>query len=176
MSYTPYDQCARSVYRALEILGGLRRRERVAADKPGDIHRRRRTADIALQATFDDLRRAFLTPIDREDVLYLRQVCERVATTAEDVVLALYQAGEHALCADDTALLSAVTAECEALHEALIALPAYPRNDGILRHLTAAERRHLAVVELGGTASLLRLSDACRMATEALRRILLCIT
>lgn len=176
MSYTPYDQCARSVYRALEILGCLRRRERVTADKLGDIHRRRRTADIALQATFEDLRRAFLTPIEREDVLRLRQVCERVAATAEDVVLTLHEAGEHALCADDTALLSAVTTECEALHEALIALPAYPRSDGILRHLTAAERRHGATAELGGRPALLRVSDACRRVTETLRRILLGIT
>ena len=175
MSYTPYGQCARSVYRALELLGALRRRERITADTIGDIRRRRRTADIALQATFDDLRRAFLTPIDREDILLLRQVTEHVAVAAEDVVLSLYRHGEHALSADDTALLAAVTAECEALHEALVLLPAYPRG-ALLRHLTAAERRHLACAELDGAPSLIALSATCRTATEALRRILLTIT
>lgn len=176
MSYTPYGQCARSVYRALEILGSLRRRECITDEKIGDIHRRRRTADIALNATFDDLRRAFLTPIDREDVLWLRQVSERVAAAAEDVVLDLYRRGERALSVNDTALLSAVISECELLHEAFVALPAYPRSDHILRHLTAAERRHLAVAELDGKTSLLRLSDSCRIATETLRCILLKIT
>lgn len=175
MSYTPYDQCARSIGRALEILGLLKRRERLTEDTVGDIRRRRRTATIALQATFDDLRRAFLTPIDREDVLHLRQVTDAVAHAAEETVLSLYRRGEHALSAGDTALLTAVTAECEALHEAFLALPAYPRGD-LLRHLTAAERRHSASAELGGTPSLTALSVACRETAAVLRRVLLAIT
>lgn len=175
MSYTPYDQCARSIGRALEILGLLKRRERLTEDTVGDIRRRRRTAAIALQATFDDLRRAFLTPIDREDVLLLRQVTDAVAHAAEEVVLSLYRRGEHALSAGDTALLAAVTAECEALNEAFLALPAYPRGD-LLRHLTAAERRHLACAELDGTPSLTALSESCRETAAVLRRVLLAIT
>ena len=176
MSYTPFDQCARSVWRALETLTLLRQRRAITADTVADIRRHRRTADISLQSTFRELRRAFLTPIDRDEVLLLRQLTEQVATAAEDCVLSLYRSGHTALHGDAHALLVAVTDECTALHEALLSLSGYPRSDAILHQLTEAERRHRTTQETGAFPPLIALSAACHRVSEALRRILLTMT
>ncbi len=180
MSYELYDQSTRSVQRALEVLALLRQRQAITAATVETIRRRRRTADIALQGTFDELRRAFITPTDREDILLLRQATERIADTAEDIVLCVYRQGRQALLPDDTALLASVTAECQALYEALTVLSDYPRDDTVLSRLTAAERLHRAGEELDSSSlvydALRHVSSACRRTTEALRYILLKMT
>lgn len=177
MSYELYDQSARSAQRALEVLTLLRRRQAITAATIKAIHRRRRTADIALQSSFDELRRVFITPTDREDILLLRQAAEHVADAAEDIPLYVYRQGCQALLPDDTALLAAVTAECQALYEALTALPAYPRDETVLKHLASAERLHRVSGEISSSSlaydTLMHLSGVCRSATDTLRYILL---
>lgn len=180
MSYELYDQSARSVQRALDVLALLRQRQAITAATVEEIRRRRRTADIALQGSFDELRRAFITPTDREDILLLRQTTERIANAAEDIPLSVYRQGRQALLPDDTALLAAVTAECQALYEAVAALPAYPRDETVLKHLVSAERLHRISEENSSSSlaydTLMHLSAVCRRTTDILRYTLLKMT
>ncbi len=174
--YAPY---LHSIECALTTLQALRNHESITASYIESIHRRRHAADIALQAKFDELRRAFITPIDREDLWLLRQCVDQIAETAEDIPLALYRRGLPCLSPNDTALLSAVTNECTALHTALLSLDGYPRNDNIIKHLAAADKAHRQTQKTNGAAAeeaFYRLSAACAAAVHTTRYVVLKMT
>lgn len=177
MSYEPFERCADSLKQATEILTELRQRHAVSAARTEAVHRRRRTADIALQMCFDELQRAFITPIDREDILLLRQTAEQTVCAAEDILLTLYRCGQPALSPDDTALLTAVSTEARLLKEAFAVFPLYPRQRTVLSRLADLEKQHRLCETLGGSPfaemSLHRLSDTCFTASQILRRVLL---
>lgn len=144
----PYTApCIRSVEYALSLL------KTAQCPSADDIRHRRRAALIARQAAFDELRRRFITPLDREDLWQLRRCCERIAEAAENAQL----------LARDTALLSA---ECTLLLSALTALPLYPKDERVLQHLTDAEKQLLSMPPEP-------LSSACAATIEVMRLIVL---
>ncbi len=53
-----------------------------------EIHVRRRAANIAGEAAFILLQKAFITPFDREDIWDFRQACESVWEAAQELALA----------------------------------------------------------------------------------------
>ncbi len=176
MGYTIYEQSTRSLQQTLAVLASLRRREAVTAAVCEDIRRRRRTGVIALQTTFTELKEAFITPIDREDLWLLRQTTEAVLRAAEDIVLTLYRCGKTALPCDDTARLTAVEEECRFLCAAVEAVAVYPRLDAAEKQLNAAEKQHEQCPDDAAFPwhrALHALSDTCRTAAERLRYILL---
>ncbi len=166
-----------SLKQATEILTELRRRHAVSAERTEAVYRRRHTADIALQACFDKLQHAFVTPIDREDILLLRQTAEHTVCAAEDIQLTLYRNGQTALSSDDTALLTAVSTETRLLKDAFTVFPLYPRQKTVLSRLAALEKQHRLSETLGGSSfaelSLRRLSNTCFTTAQILRRVLL---
>ena len=180
MGFKLYTTCVRTVEQARDTLQLLRERRAITATVVSDIRRRRRTADIALQATFEELRHAFITSLDREELLRLRQMTERLVCGAEDIVLALYRRGQSALLPDDTVLLAAVTEECRLLQTCLEALDSYPRRDTAVKQLCAAEKQHRAAEELDSGdvayAALHAFSRTCFDTAQQLRIILLKIT
>ena len=91
MGYIIFEQCCRSAQQTQEPLQRLRQRHAVTEEMVSQIHLRRRTAALAMQATFEELCHAFITPFDREDLLLLRQCAENVTCAAEDVLLALHR-------------------------------------------------------------------------------------
>ena len=141
MEYALYQQCGRSVEQALDVLETLRQRRAITTATVQEIHLRRATAIIALQASFEELRHAFITPLDREELFRLRQAMEALPRAAEDIALTLYTSGRQALPTGDTRLLSAVTACCRLMGEALARLDAYPRSDTAAKRLSALERQ-----------------------------------
>ena len=179
MPYNHYCSYRRSIERALTVLQTLRKREAITASYIDAIHRRRHTADIALQAEFDELRRAFITPIDREALWFLRQHTDQIAKIAEDIPLALYRRRLPCLSPDDTALLSAVINECTALHTALSALDDYPKHYTVIKHLSAADAAHRQTLKTNGTVieeAFYRLSDACAATVCVARCVVLKMT
>ncbi len=180
MKHPIYEQCENSIREALRALEQLRQRQAITDETVRTIRLRRRTADIAMQATFEELRHAFITPIDREDLLRLRQVTEKVAYYTEEAVLALFRQRQPTVHPNDTALLSAINEECRLLQVVVSSFPDYPRSDAILGHLTALERKHRQSEEQNGSDlnenSLKNISAACFSAAETVRYILLKIT
>lgn len=180
MKHPIYEQCENSIKQALDVLEILRQRRAITEPLTRAIRLRRRTADIAMQATFEELRHAFITPIDREDLLRLRQVAEAVVCCAEDAVITLSLRRQPTIPPDDTALLSAVTAECRHLQAAIESFAPYPRSNTILDRLTALERQHRKSEEEIGSETtgeaLKKISAACFSAAEAIRYVLLKIS
>ncbi len=177
MSHPIFKQCERSISAALETLRFLQKRCVITAKTIEDIRLHRQTADIALQGTFEELRHAFITPIDREEMWHMRQITECVAHCAEEACVALWQEGCSAPSPNDTALLAAVFKECSHLRDAVAAFPYYPRTEQVLVHLKEAERQHRLCEGIGGReplqSALKKLSAACFDAAESLRYILL---
>ncbi len=176
MGYTVYESAARSLRDTLDTLDSLRRREAVTNTAADTIRLSRRARTVAAQTAFLELQQAFITPIDREDLLTLRQLTETVHRAAEDITLTLYAHGLSAPLPDDTAALTAAVQECTLLYEAVDSLGCYPRSDTVVQKLTAAEHQHWQRLDTDRSPTrraIARFSDSCFTATEQLRRILL---
>ncbi len=63
--------------------------------EPTAVLARRTAADIAGDTTYALLCRAFITPIDREDLWLLREAAEHVWCTAENTAILLYHCGRQ---------------------------------------------------------------------------------
>ena len=177
MKYPIYEQCINSIKSALETLEFLNQRGNITYSCVQSIRLRRRTADIAMRGTFDELRHAFITPIDREDLLRMRQVCESVTYHAEEVTMLLFAQKQSALPCEKHELLQSVIHECRLLKTALESFPDFPRSDDTVNHITNLIRRHRNCEEQydaspHGTA-LKNVSAACVFAAETLLCILL---
>ncbi len=177
MGYILFEQCYRSSQQTQDVLQHLRQRRAVTERTVREVHLRRHTAALAMQATFEELRHAFITPFDREDLLLLRQCAESVTRAAEDVLLTLHRYGLTALPESATPLLSAVTAQCEHWEAVLKSLHTYPRTATVLKSLAALEFEHLRadaiVTEEPYHTALHGLSSVCLAAANTLRVILL---
>lgn len=177
MGYILFEQCYRSSQQTQNVLQHLRQRRAVTERTVREVHLRRHTAVVAMQATFEELCHAFITPFDREDLLLLRQCAESVTRAAEDVLLTLHRYRLTALPESATPLLAAVTAECEQWEAVLKSLPAYPRTATVLKSLTALEFEHLRtaviITEEPSHTALHKVSTVCGTAADALRMILL---
>lgn len=176
MGYTVYESAARRMREALDTLESLRRREAVTTATVETIRVSRRTRVVSMQTLFSELEQAFITPIDREDLLTLRQTTESVLRAAEDIVLTLYAHGLSAPSPDDTAALTFAVRECTLLYEAVDSLGCYPRSDTVVQKLTATEKHHCGRLDPDPAPTrraVAAFSDTCFTATEQMRRILL---
>ncbi|MBP3435889.1 MAG: DUF47 family protein [Clostridia bacterium] len=180
MKYPIYEQCENSIKQALDALERLKQRQAISEATVRAIRLRRRTADIAMQATFEELQHAFITPIDREELLRLRQITEAVLCRVEDTVLMLFRRHQPTLHPNDNSLLAAVNDECRLLQETIESFSTHPRSDAVFGRLVALERQHRKSEEQDGSeqngASLKKISAACATATEVIRYILLKVT
>ena len=180
MTYPLYTRCVSNVSQALEMLNTLRERRAVTHDTITCICSRRRAADIALQAEFDELRHAFITPAPREALWQLLRASAAVVDSTEDVSLSLYRDGFSALGANDTALLAAVKDECEKLKTALESLPHYPKSESVITALCALEKAHRTTeshtASPAAQNALHGISAAVFATAACLRQLLLTIT
>ena len=177
MKYPIYEQCVNSVKNALEVLEALHHRESITDSAVQAIRLRRRTADIAMLGTFDELRHAFITPIDREDLLRMRQMCETIVYDTEEILIQLYRQNRSALPYGDNKLLLSAIRECQLLQASLERFSDFPRSDDVVCHLTDLIRQHRKSEEQfstdQGVSTLKNVSAACFSAAETLLQILL---
>lgn len=83
-------RCRRCLHEAAQTLEAVSRGE---VSSPVTVRARRVAADIAADAACAALGRAFITPLDREDLWLLRQCAEAVLCAAEEVGLCAYHGG-----------------------------------------------------------------------------------
>ena len=133
---------------------------------PTAVHARRLAADIAADAACAALGRAFITPLDREDLWLLRQRAEGVLCAAEEVALCVYHGGVLPDCC--VPLLTAVAAGCRQLEKAW---ERFPEADGaapVLRTLREAEMvRHTLRHERFADMTVRRLTDSLGRVPDA---------
>ena len=123
-----YGYCERAVAQATALLDDLCNSR--FPDKQA-IFRRRNKDRIVLRALYDDLRRAFLTPIDREDLWCLCVAAEQVLFWTEETVLAATQRQTEHI----PTLWKELHTVCHALQQAVVTFPHFRRDDVFFDHL-----------------------------------------
>ena len=129
-----YDYCERNVADAAALLQDLKNGHLPTEQQ---ITRRRRTGAIALRALYDELRRAFLTPIDREDLWQLCLAAQQVLFAVENTALTGSYHQQRILCS--------LIAACTQLRSAVSMFPQFRRDDAWLDHVFKAQM-HLSEV------------------------------
>ncbi len=157
-----YERCNRCLQDAAALLQALSAGNTFT---PAAVTARRTAADIAADVAVTELQKAFITPIDREDLWLLWDGCEAVLRAAEDTALTLYCAGRGtpSCCA---ALLRQASA-CAAAPEVPHSLPA------ALRAIREAERSCLETERtLFADSTARRVCEAVRHLITACERVI----
>ena len=117
--------CADCAYQAAHLL------ERVMRDfdpllireKLDDMHKVEHAADEKKHEVLDALVKAFITPIEREDIILLSQNIDEVTDKIEDVMLRLYYNNIQSIRPDSLELVSIVVKSCsKSLRDHIIAI------------------------------------------------------
>lgn len=129
--------CAGCSCRAAELLGEtLKRYSREELSKRRErIHEIEHEADVKKHELMYMLNKAFITPIEREDIISLAQNLDDITDTIEDVFLRIYICNPEKI--KDTALLMAdlVISACEALKTALEEFPEFRKSTKLKEYL-----------------------------------------
>jgi len=83
------------------------------------LHTIEHTADIHFHTLYENLNKAFITPIEREDILMLAQAIDNVSDTIEDVGYALYYLNIKKLSPDFLLFVELIVKSCGALRIAI---------------------------------------------------------
>lgn len=109
--------------------------------EPIAVLARRTAADIAGDTAYALLARAFITPIDREDLWLLRETSEHVWRVAEDTALLLYHCGQQLPCACKP-IIQAAAECCTAAGQIVEAFPDPDTTAQQMRLLRKAQRTY----------------------------------
>lgn len=120
---------------------------------PSTVTIRRRAANISADASFALLRRAFITPLDREDVWQLRYHSERLLRESENTALRVQGANER--CRSFDTVYKAADC-CDLLH---VAMERFPNPFDVASVYSAIEDLHCRL--LRETDSVLTESLVC---------------
>lgn len=99
------------------------------------IHEIEHTADGHFHALFSTLSRAFITPIDREDILMLAQSIDCVTDAVEDVGVSFYMLNIPRLRDDVVPILELVVKSCYELKTAVDEFRTFRKSKKIFEHL-----------------------------------------
>ncbi len=107
--------------------------------EPIAVQARRSAADIAGDTVYALLGRAFITPIDREDLWLMHETAEQVWREAEDTALLLYHCGRQLPPACEAAIRTAAAC-CTAAGQITAAFPHIDATRQRMRVLREAQR------------------------------------
>lgn len=131
-----HARCRLCAAEAAAILTGMINGDRM---EPIAVQARRTAADIAGDTVYALLGRAFITPIDREDLWLMREAAERVWCEAEDTAMLLYHCG-HPLPSVCETVIRTTAACCVTAEQVTEAFPAIDTVVQQTRVLREAQR------------------------------------
>lgn len=99
------------------------------SDRLNEIHEIEHQADDHKHLLTDKLAKAFITPIEREDIASLSQNIDEVTDKIEDVLLRIYINRVLTIRPDAFALLETVSKCCQEMKSLLEAFPDFHRSD-----------------------------------------------
>ncbi len=108
-----------------EELGNLREK----------IHEIEHEADIKKHELMHTLNKAFITPIEREDILSLAQNLDEITDTIEDVFLRVYICNPEDIKGEALFMIDLVISACEALKAALKEFPEFRKSTKLKEYL-----------------------------------------
>lgn len=99
------------------------------------IHEIEHEADKKKHELMYMLNKAFITPIEREDIISLAQNLDDITDTIEDVFLRIYICNVDSVKANALAMAELVVSACEALKKAMEEFPEFKKSEKLKEHL-----------------------------------------
>ncbi len=124
-------------HRAAMLLGNALKsykREQLASLRE-QIHEIEHEADIKKHELMYALNKAFITPIEREDIILLAQNLDDITDTVEDVFLRIYICHPETVKEKAVAMIELVISACEALKVAMEEFPEFRRSAKLKEYL-----------------------------------------
>jgi len=122
--------CARKAAAMLdEILGGFDVKS--LPDKIEQMHAIEHEADTYKHEMMEELVRAFITPIEREDIILLSQNIDEVIDCIEDVLLRIYINNVKTISPELLQFSKLLIRSCDAMQQLLEAFPEFKRGSGM---------------------------------------------
>ncbi|MGL4344215.1 MAG: DUF47 domain-containing protein [Cellulosilyticaceae bacterium] len=104
-------------------------RQEDLADKMEAMHKIEHTADHSKHEMMKELIRAFITPIEREDIMELAQEIDDVTDSIEDVLMRVYMFNIKTIRPEALAFTEVIEKCCNALKTAMEELPNFKKSD-----------------------------------------------
>ena len=134
-------------------------------EKLKDLHAVEHAADILKHDMMKELARAFITPIEREDIILLSQEIDNVTDTIEDVLMRTYMYNVLSV-RDEAAEFTAIIVQCcDALEDAVKEFHNFRKSSSINENIVEVNR----LEETGDalyTRAVRRLYTTCREPVE----------
>lgn len=99
------------------------------------IHEIEHAADVKKHELMNMLNKAFITPIEREDIVSLAQNLDDITDTIEDVFLRIYICNVDTIKDTAVAMTELVIASCEALKKAMQEFPEFRKSTKLKEYL-----------------------------------------
>ncbi len=103
--------------------------------KREEIHEIEHEADKKKHELMYMLNKAFITPIEREDIISLAQNLDDITDTIEDVFLRIYICNVESIKANALAMTELVVSACEALKTAMEEFPEFRKSTKLKKYL-----------------------------------------
>lgn len=103
--------------------------------KREQIHEIEHEADMKKHEMMHMLNKAFITPIEREDILSLAQNLDDITDTIEDVFLRIYICDVNEIKNNALSMADLVVSACEALKVAMEEFPEFRKSTKLKEHL-----------------------------------------
>lgn len=110
------------------------------SEKMKEIHAVEHAADQAKHDMNRALARAFITPIEREDIMLLSQQLDDVTDDIEDVVLRMYMFNVLSVREEALEFASLIYKCCEAMRDMLREFPHFRKSGSILENIVEINR------------------------------------
>ena len=129
--------CVECSHRAAELLG-----ETLKKYKKGEMEKNRQViheieheADMKKHELMNMLNKAFITPIEREDIVSLAQNLDDITDTIEDVFLRIYICDIDTVKQNAIEMTDLVVSACETLKDAMEEFPEFRKSTKLKEHL-----------------------------------------
>ena len=109
----------------------------VIREKLDDMHKVEHAADEKKHEVLDALVKAFITPIEREDIILLSQNIDEVTDKIEDVMLRLYYNNIQSIRPDSLELVSIVVKSCDMVKLMLKEFASFRHSKSLRDHIIA---------------------------------------
>lgn len=116
-------------------------------EKIKEIHLVEHTADIAKHDMMRELARAFITPIEREDIILLSQEIDNVTDCIEDVLMRIYMFNILSIREEALEFTDLIVKCCQALEDAMKEFHNFRKSSSINENIVEVNRCE----ELGDT-------------------------
>ncbi len=98
------------------------------AEKAGDVHKTEHECDDILHELVNELARAFITPIDREDLLQIASSLDTITDTIEEVADSFDVMGITVVRPEALAMASLISLGCTAILDAISEFPRFKHS------------------------------------------------